>query len=178
MWIGLTETTTYFEALFLTPPRFVVASAFNNSSSIPLLNKLNKIITFSFVRIDNRQAFQVRSFRREAGGSTSLRSNNDSNKNRKETGLDWQNNGFTHASRLFCTFISLPSLHNNDVKLPYFTFCGQCAKKVVSHSLGLVDFAIGLVCSVFKLPDGQLKFFGEIKSQRTVIKPADHATGS
>ena len=95
------------------------------------------------------------------------RSNNDSNKNRKETGLDWQNNGFTHASRLFCTFISLPSLHNNDVKLPYFTFCGQCAKKVVSHSLGLVDFAIGLVCSVFKLPDGQLKFFGEIKSQRT-----------
>ena len=62
MWIGLTETTTYFEALFLTPPRFVVASPFNNSSSIPLLNKLNKIITFSFVRIDNRQAFQVRSF--------------------------------------------------------------------------------------------------------------------
>ena len=106
------------------------------------------------------------------------RSNNDSNKNRKETGLDWQNNGFTHASRLFCTFISLPSLHNNDVKLPYFTFWGQCAKKVVSHSLGLVDFAIGLVCSVFKLPDGQLKFFGEIKSQRTVIKPAHHATGS
>ena len=57
-------------------------------------------------------------------------------------------------------YISLLSLHNNDIKLPYFTFCGQCAKKVVSHSPGLVDFAIGLVTSVFKLPDGQLKFFG------------------
>ena len=50
-----------FWGIVLNSPRFVVASAFNNSSSIPLLNKLNKIITFSFVRIDNRQAFQVRS---------------------------------------------------------------------------------------------------------------------
>ena len=48
----------------------------------------------------------------------------------------------------------------------------------MSHSPGLVDFAIGSVSSVFKLPDGQLEFFGEIKSQRTVIKPAHHATGS
>ena len=32
------DTTTYFEALFLTPHRFVAASAVNNSSSIPLLN--------------------------------------------------------------------------------------------------------------------------------------------
>ena len=33
------------------------------------------------------------------------------------------------------------------------------AKKVVSDSPGLVDFAIGLVNSVFNLPDGQVIFF-------------------
>ena len=32
----------------------------------------------------------------------------------------------------------------------------QCAKKVVSDSLGLVDFAAGLVNSVLNLPDGQV----------------------
>ena len=35
---------------------------------------------------------------------------------------------------------------------------GQCAKKVVSDSPGLVDFAIGLVIS-----NGQMKFFGGIQ---------------
>ena len=35
----------------------------------------------------------------------------------------------------------------------------QHAKKVVSDSLGLVDFAIGLVNSVLNLTDGQVKFF-------------------
>ena len=37
----------------------------------------------------------------------------------------------------------------------------QCAKKVVSDSPWLVDFAIGLVNSVFHLPDVQLMFFEE-----------------
>ena len=37
----------------------------------------------------------------------------------------------------------------------------QRAKKVVSNSPGLVDFAIGLVNSVFNLPDGQVMFFEE-----------------
>ena len=37
----------------------------------------------------------------------------------------------------------------------------QRAKKVVSDSHGLVDFAIGLVNSVFNLPDGQVMFFEE-----------------
>jgi len=44
--------------------------------------------------------------------------------------------------------------------MPYFY---QRAKKVVSDSLGLVEFAIGLVNSVFNLPDGQVIFFEEIK---------------
>ena len=39
----------------------------------------------------------------------------------------------------------------------------QCAKKVVSDSPGLVDFAIGLVNSVFNLPDGQVMFFEEFE---------------
>ena len=39
----------------------------------------------------------------------------------------------------------------------------QRAKKVVSDSLGLVDFAIGLESSVFYLPDGQVMFFEEFE---------------
>ena len=39
----------------------------------------------------------------------------------------------------------------------------QRAKKVVSDSLGLVDFAIGLVISVLDLFNGQVLFFWEIQ---------------
>ena len=39
----------------------------------------------------------------------------------------------------------------------------QLAKKVVSDSPGLLDFAIGLVNSVFNLPNGQVIFFKEFK---------------
>ena len=44
----------------------------------------------------------------------------------------------------------------------------QRAKKVVSDSQGLVDFAIGLVNSVINLPDGQVKSFAEFKLQKNV----------
>ena len=37
------------------------------------------------------------------------------------------------------------------------------AKKVVWDSPGLVDFAIGLVNSVFNLRDGQVMFYEEFK---------------
>ena len=43
--------------------------------------------------------------------------------------------------------------------LKMFVHPSQHAKKVVSNSPGLVDFAIGLVNSVFNLPDGQVIFF-------------------
>ena len=33
----------------------------------------------------------------------------------------------------------------------------------MSYSPGLVDFAIGLVISVFNLPDGQVMFFEEFE---------------
>ena len=39
----------------------------------------------------------------------------------------------------------------------------QRAKRVVSNSPGLMDFAIGLVIFVLNLPDGQVLFFGEIQ---------------
>ena len=41
--------------------------------------------------------------------------------------------------------------------------CFQRAKKVVSDSPGLVDFAIRLVNSVFNLPDGQVMFYEEFE---------------
>ena len=48
----------------------------------------------------------------------------------------------------------------------------QRAKKVLSDSPGLVDFAIELVNSVLNLPDEQVKFFEEFKLQRNcVINP-------
>jgi len=39
----------------------------------------------------------------------------------------------------------------------------QRAKKVASDSPGLVDFAIGLVNSVFNWPDGKVMFFEEFE---------------
>ena len=41
--------------------------------------------------------------------------------------------------------------------------CVQHAKKVVSNSPGLEDFAIGLVIFVLNLPEGQVLFFGKIQ---------------
>ena len=51
---------------------------------------------------------------------------------------------------------------NQECFLEYF-LVNQRAKKVVSNSPGLVDFAIGLVNSVFNLPDGQMMFFEEFE---------------
>ena len=42
----------------------------------------------------------------------------------------------------------------------------QRAKKVASDSLGLVDFAIGLVNSVLNLPDRQVKYVEEFNVQK------------
>ena len=39
----------------------------------------------------------------------------------------------------------------------------QRAKKVLSDSPGLVDFAVRLVNSVFNLPDGQVMFYEEFE---------------
>ena len=47
------------------------------------------------------------------------------------------------------------------------------AKEVVFDSLGLLDFAIGLVIFVVNLPDGQVLFFGEIQITEGLINPAN-----
>ena len=48
--------------------------------------------------------------------------------------------------------------------------CKQRAKKVVSDSPGLVDFAIGVVDSILKLPDRQANYRG------MVLNPAHQTT--
>ena len=48
-----------------------------------------------------------------------------------------------------------------NAKRPQFTL--QRAKKVLSDSPGLVNFAIGLVNSVFNLPDGQVMSYEEFE---------------
>ena len=49
----------------------------------------------------------------------------------------------------------------------------QRAKKVMSDSPGLVDFALGLLKSVLNVSDGQMNFFlGNSDYRRTVINPA------
>ena len=45
----------------------------------------------------------------------------------------------------------------------------QHAKKVMSDSLGLVDFAIGLVNSVLNLPEGQVGFLGNSNYRTTSV---------
>ena len=44
-----------------------------------------------------------------------------------------------------------------------FNECLQHAKKVLCDSVGLVNFAIGLVIFVLNLPNGLVMFFGEIQ---------------
>ena len=51
-------------------------------------------------------------------------------------------------------------------------FIDQCAKKVVSDSARLVDFAIGLVISIINLPDGQMKLFGVNSNYRRTVTSA------
>ena len=48
-------------------------------------------------------------------------------------------------------------------KLAHWAEIKQRAKKVVSDSPGLVDFAIGLVNSLFNLPNRQVMSFEEFK---------------
>ena len=48
-------------------------------------------------------------------------------------------------------------------KLAHWAEIKQRAKKVVSNSPGLVDFAIGPVNSVVNLPDGQVRSFEQFE---------------
>ena len=60
---------------------------------------------------------------------------------------------YSHLVEYFIWLVSIKKLY----------YLIQRAKKVMSDSPGLVDFAIGLVIFVLNLPDGQVLFFGEIQ---------------
>ena len=58
--------------------------------------------------------------------------NGDGNMNgKKAIGLDWQTTTILHVHHAFL-FISLPSLHDYDVKLPDLPFCGGREKKTTT----------------------------------------------
>ena len=68
-------------------------------------------------------------------------------------------------SDVWCLLSDIRHLICNVRHLTFVFWCQtQRAKKVVSDSLGLVDFAIGLVNSVLNLPEW--RFFGEVKLQK------------
>ena len=65
-------------------------------------------------------------------------------------------------------------LTNFILSIRFYDIITQHAKKVVSDSPGLVDFATGLVNSVLNLSERQVKFFVEfihLYYRRTVINP-------
>ena len=58
--------------------------------------------------------------------------------------------------------------NNNNYYYYHYHYYYQHVKKVVSDSLGLIDFAIRLVSSVINFPNGQMKFFRYSNYRRTV----------
>ena len=54
-------------------------------------------------------------------------------------------------------------MHFDHINFDLLSLLVQRAKKVVSDSTGLVDFATGPVIFVLNLPDGQVLFVGEIQ---------------
>ena len=57
-------------------------------------------------------------------GSLSNYDGDVNEKGKKVIGLDWQNHNFARFITLFL-YITLSSLHDNDMKMPNFTFCGE-----------------------------------------------------
>ena len=84
-------------------------------------------------------------------GSLSNDDGNVSENGKKATGLDWQNNNLqVHHTFLF---IFLPSLHDYDVKMPIFTFCGRREyKKRLSFSFPELRFSLSEFNSRKNLP--------------------------
>ena len=68
-----------------------------------------------------------------------------------------------HSIETFLAVLSYGTIYLYIYVVPTFESVDQRAKKVVSDSPGLVDFAIGLVNSVFNLPDGQVMFYEEFE---------------
>ena len=79
-------------------------------------------------------------------------------------GTVWIDINVKLSSKTVTEKLALLSHKEGNVKRIYGMI--QHAKEVVSDSLGLVDFATGLVNSVLNLPNGQVIFLGEFKLQR------------
>ena len=62
-----------------------------------------------------------------------------------------------------CVLLPSSSIIVGAIQMHYTWSPKQRAKKVMSDSPGLMDFAIGLVIFVLKLPHGQVLFFGKIQ---------------
>ena len=77
-------------------------------------------------------------------------------------------NSVVFCSSPILTLIPSSLIHcpSNTLKGPYNNRHHQSAKKVVSDSPGLVDFAFALVNSVLNLSDGEVNFFGKFKLQK------------
>ena len=60
--------------------------------------------------------------------------------------------------------LNVGSCFYSTFSLSEFFYALQRAKKVVSDSPGLVDFAVGLVNPVLNLSAGQVVFWGEIQN--------------
>ena len=74
----------------------------------------------------------------------------DGNENgKKSTELDKQNNNFARAFHAFL-YTSLPTLHDCDVKIPNFLFCGELKHKAMTFfpdlRYSLLEFSSGKIC--------------------------------
>ena len=64
-------------------------------------------------------------YRRRRGGASFSNDHGDGNeKVKKSDRLNRQNNNFVSTSRFSVLYVYLLSLHDYDVKIPYFTFYG------------------------------------------------------
>ena len=86
-------------------------------------------------------------------------------------GVGWGGSGSDgEGGRVVPRVLSIPL--NSSASIGLKKVPTQHAKKVVSDSPGLVNFAIGPVNSVPNLPDGQVVFLGVNSNyRRTVINP-------
>ena len=102
---------------------------------------INKTTTFTPLRqqnykLDATQATKLPACRPTGVIASLHNDDDDGNENgKKEIGLDKQKNNFAPTSRFFFFYISLPSLHNYNVKLRNFTFCGGREQKKTTFFL-------------------------------------------
>ena len=89
----------------------------------PFSDFLSLTVRKSFTHASVKKAFAIGSLSNDDG---------DGNENcKKAKGLDWRNNNFARAHHA-SWYISCPSLHDYNVKVPCFTFCRGREHKTTS----------------------------------------------